>query len=214
MNSTHTHTSSEPKQNLSTPSFDPLLHCKTQMHASLCACGDTSRKQRLILYRHTYLFTSLFSPFTFVNLVNKSLNFTLFSALQIQSWMFEMNRTHSDLVDMFSIGKSYEGRPLYVLQVGRENKRGTHMKNDTQAHLQMNATLKLTALVSCQIGKRSRHQKKAVWIDCGVHAREWIGPAFCQWFVKEVVFFLQSPNLNTPFALCALFARMHVPTVS
>ena len=41
-------------------------------------------------------------------------------------------------------------------------------------------------LVSGQIGKRSRPQKKAMWIDCGVHAREWIGPAFCQWFVKEV----------------------------
>ncbi|XP_003967990.2 carboxypeptidase A6 [Takifugu rubripes] len=72
---------------------------------------------------------------------------------EIQSWMFEINRTQPNLVDMFSIGKSYEGRPLYVLQ----------------------------------IGKRSRHQKKAVWIDCGVHAREWIGPAFCQWFVKEAI---------------------------
>uniref|UniRef100_A0A3B4UK53 Carboxypeptidase A6 n=1 Tax=Seriola dumerili TaxID=41447 RepID=A0A3B4UK53_SERDU len=72
---------------------------------------------------------------------------------EIQSWMFEMNRTNPDLVEMFSIGKSYEGRPLYVLQ----------------------------------LGKRSRPQKKAVWIDCGVHAREWIGPAFCQWFVKEAI---------------------------
>ncbi|KAM8823000.1 carboxypeptidase A6 isoform 2-T2 [Spinachia spinachia] len=72
---------------------------------------------------------------------------------EIQGWMSEMNRTNSHLVDMFSIGKSYEGRPLYVLQ----------------------------------IGKRSRHRKKAVWIDCGVHAREWIGPAFCQWFVKEAI---------------------------
>lgn len=45
---------------------------------------------------------------------------TLFSVLKIQSWMFEMNRTQSDLVDMFSIGKSYEGRPLYVLQVGEK----------------------------------------------------------------------------------------------
>ncbi|XP_053716123.1 carboxypeptidase A6 [Synchiropus splendidus] len=72
---------------------------------------------------------------------------------EIQSWMFEMNRTHSDMVDLFSVGKSYEGRPLYVLQ----------------------------------LGKRSRPQKKSVWIDCGVHAREWIGPAFCQWFVKEAL---------------------------
>ncbi|XP_029004594.1 carboxypeptidase A6 [Betta splendens] len=70
---------------------------------------------------------------------------------EIQSWMFEMNRTHPDLLDMFSVGKSYEGRPLYVLQ----------------------------------LGKRGHPHKKAVWIDCGVHAREWIGPAFCQWFVKE-----------------------------
>lgn len=23
-------------------------------------------------------------------------------------------------------------------------------------------------------------------MDCGIHAREWIAPAFCQWFVKEV----------------------------
>lgn len=23
-------------------------------------------------------------------------------------------------------------------------------------------------------------------MDCGFHAREWISPAFCQWFVKEV----------------------------
>lgn len=72
---------------------------------------------------------------------------------EIQSWMFEMNRTNPELVNMFSVGKSYEGRPLYVLQ----------------------------------LGKRSRPQKKAVWIDCGIHAREWIGPAFCQWFVKEAL---------------------------
>ncbi|XP_076147025.1 carboxypeptidase A6 [Alosa pseudoharengus] len=72
---------------------------------------------------------------------------------EIQSWMFEMNRTHSHLLDMFSVGRSYEGRPLYVLQ----------------------------------LGKRGRPYRKAVWIDCGVHAREWIGPAFCQWFVREAL---------------------------
>lgn len=82
---------------------------------------------------------------------------------EIQSWMFEMNRTNSDLVDMFSVGKSYEGRPLYVLQ----------------------------------LGKRSRPQKKAVWIDCGVHAREWIGPAFCQWFVKEAINSYQHDSVMT-----------------
>ncbi|XP_032078163.1 carboxypeptidase A6 [Thamnophis elegans] len=72
---------------------------------------------------------------------------------EIQSWMYYLNKTHSDLIYMFSIGKSYEGRPLFVLK----------------------------------LGKRTRVYKKAVWIDCGIHAREWITPAFCQWFVKEAL---------------------------
>ncbi|KAG8511396.1 Carboxypeptidase B [Galemys pyrenaicus] len=29
--------------------------------------------------------------------------------------------------------------------------------------------------------------KPAIFMDCGFHAREWISPAFCQWFVKEAV---------------------------
>ncbi|XP_020836589.1 carboxypeptidase B [Phascolarctos cinereus] len=29
--------------------------------------------------------------------------------------------------------------------------------------------------------------KPAIFIDCGFHAREWISPAFCQWFVREAV---------------------------
>ncbi|XP_053106839.1 carboxypeptidase A6 isoform X1 [Hemicordylus capensis] len=77
---------------------------------------------------------------------------------EIQSWMHHLNKTHSDLVHMLSVGKSYEGRPLLVLK----------------------------------LGKRSRAYKKAVWIDCGIHAREWIGPAFCQWFVKEALQTYQS----------------------
>ncbi|KAM5163953.1 mast cell carboxypeptidase A-like [Mantella aurantiaca] len=29
--------------------------------------------------------------------------------------------------------------------------------------------------------------KKSVFLECGIHAREWISPAFCQWFVKEAI---------------------------
>jgi len=29
--------------------------------------------------------------------------------------------------------------------------------------------------------------KKAIWMDCGIHAREWIAPAFCQYFVREIL---------------------------
>ncbi|KAK1806333.1 hypothetical protein P4O66_004776, partial [Electrophorus voltai] len=84
---------------------------------------------------------------------------------EIQRWMFEMNRTYPHLVDLFSIGRSYEGRPLYVLQ----------------------------------LGNRSRHYRKAMWIDCGVHAREWISPAFCQWFVREDRFWRKTRSKNAKY---------------
>uniref|UniRef100_K7GIR4 Carboxypeptidase O n=1 Tax=Pelodiscus sinensis TaxID=13735 RepID=K7GIR4_PELSI len=35
--------------------------------------------------------------------------------------------------------------------------------------------------------KPSNKAKKIIWMDCGIHAREWISPAFCQWFVKEIL---------------------------
>ncbi|XP_030310317.1 carboxypeptidase O [Calypte anna] len=38
-----------------------------------------------------------------------------------------------------------------------------------------------------QISQPSNKPKKIIWMDCGIHAREWISPAFCQWFVKEIL---------------------------
>ncbi|XP_055501674.1 carboxypeptidase B-like [Leucoraja erinacea] len=38
-----------------------------------------------------------------------------------------------------------------------------------------------------RVGKKTGAVKPAIFMDCGIHAREWISPAFCQWFVKEAV---------------------------
>lgn len=35
-------------------------------------------------------------------------------------------------------------------------------------------------------------------MDCGIHTREWIAPAFCQWFVKEVSVFSVPIMVNHP----------------
>ncbi|KAM6945666.1 carboxypeptidase B2 [Aplochiton taeniatus] len=34
-----------------------------------------------------------------------------------------------------------------------------------------------------KLSGHERPNKRAMWIDCGIHAREWIAPAFCLWFV-------------------------------
>ncbi|KAE8604294.1 hypothetical protein XENTR_v10014661 [Xenopus tropicalis] len=70
----------------------------------------------------------------------------------INAWSANIAAQNPGLVSRSSIGTSYQGRPIYLLKVGK-----------------------------------SGANKKAVFIDCGFHAREWISPAFCQWFVKEAV---------------------------
>ncbi|KAM4597657.1 carboxypeptidase B2-like [Polymixia lowei] len=36
-----------------------------------------------------------------------------------------------------------------------------------------------------KLSGEKRAEKKAIWMDCGIHAREWISPAFCLWFVNH-----------------------------
>ncbi|KFO86026.1 Carboxypeptidase B, partial [Buceros rhinoceros silvestris] len=70
----------------------------------------------------------------------------------IEAWTADIAAQNPDLVSRSVIGETYEGRPMYLLKVGK-----------------------------------SGSNKKAIFMDCGFHAREWISPAFCQWFVKEAV---------------------------
>ncbi|KAM5180282.1 carboxypeptidase B2 [Mantella aurantiaca] len=38
-------------------------------------------------------------------------------------------------------------------------------------------------------GKNKSNTTNAIWIDCGIHAREWISPAFCLWFIGHAIGF-------------------------
>ncbi|XP_045423221.1 carboxypeptidase B2 isoform X1 [Lemur catta] len=39
-----------------------------------------------------------------------------------------------------------------------------------------------------KVSGKEQNPKNAIWIDCGIHAREWISPAFCLWFVDKVIY--------------------------
>ncbi|KAK6483202.1 carboxypeptidase O-like [Huso huso] len=54
-----------------------------------------------------------------------------------------------------------------------------------------------------KIGEKSGKPKKVIWMDCGIHAREWISPAFCQWFVKELL-----ENYKTDEKISRFFQNM------
>ncbi|XP_063163964.1 mast cell carboxypeptidase A-like [Candoia aspera] len=54
------------------------------------------------------------------------------------------------------------------------------------SRIQIGNTFENRPIFLLQIGKKSG-EGKAIFMDCGIHAREWISPAFCQWFVKEAI---------------------------
>uniref|UniRef100_A0A670Y3A4 Carboxypeptidase B1 n=1 Tax=Pseudonaja textilis TaxID=8673 RepID=A0A670Y3A4_PSETE len=54
------------------------------------------------------------------------------------------------------------------------------------SRLQIGTTFEGRPIPLLKIGNPGKN-KKAIFIDCGFHAREWISPAFCQWFVREAV---------------------------
>ncbi|XP_051982311.1 carboxypeptidase O [Xyrauchen texanus] len=68
----------------------------------------------------------------------------------------------------------------WMNQIERENSDVVSSMIYGQTYEERNITL-------LKIGFKSTMEKKAVWIDCGIHAREWIAPAFCQHFVKEIL---------------------------
>ncbi|XP_059183962.1 carboxypeptidase B2 [Centropristis striata] len=47
-------------------------------------------------------------------------------------------------------------------------------------------------LYALKLSLNDRPNKKAMWIDCGIHAREWVSPAFCLWFVQHSLSFYKS----------------------
>ncbi|XP_045145010.1 carboxypeptidase B2 [Echinops telfairi] len=48
-----------------------------------------------------------------------------------------------------------------------------------------------------KVSKKEQTAKNAIWIDCGIHAREWISPAFCLWFIGYVTQFYRRETLYT-----------------
>ncbi|XP_003476588.1 mast cell carboxypeptidase A [Cavia porcellus] len=68
---------------------------------------------------------------------------------KIVAWTEKMVNKHPEMVSRIKIGSTVEDNPLYVLKIGKDERR------------------------------------KAIFMDCGIHAREWISPAFCQWFVYQ-----------------------------
>ncbi|XP_006874455.1 PREDICTED: mast cell carboxypeptidase A [Chrysochloris asiatica] len=52
------------------------------------------------------------------------------------------------------------------------------------SRIKIGKTFEDNPLYVLKVGKQDE-RKPSIFMDCGIHAREWISPAFCQWFVYQ-----------------------------
>ncbi|XP_061910696.1 carboxypeptidase O-like, partial [Entelurus aequoreus] len=58
---------------------------------------------------------------------------------------------------------------------------------DIVTRMEYGKTYEFRTITLLKIGVNTGEKKKAIWMDCGIHAREWIAPAFCQYFVRQIL---------------------------
>ncbi|XP_001371211.1 mast cell carboxypeptidase A [Monodelphis domestica] len=62
--------------------------------------------------------------------------------------------------------------------------RMTEKSPELISRLEIGRTGENNPMYVLKVGKKSG-KNRAIFMDCGIHAREWISPAFCQWFVYQ-----------------------------
>ncbi|XP_041638304.1 carboxypeptidase O-like [Cheilinus undulatus] len=68
----------------------------------------------------------------------------------------------------------------WMVQIAKDN-------SDIVKIIDYGKTYEMRTISLLKIGVDTGEKKKAIWMDCGIHAREWIAPAFCQYFVRQIL---------------------------
>ncbi|XP_026291996.1 carboxypeptidase B-like, partial [Frankliniella occidentalis] len=93
---------------------------------------------------------------------------------EVGDYMNDLVKRYPDMVTVKSIGKTSEGRDLKVIQISSG-------KSDAEAEAKAR---KDDSGVEQEDKPKS---KPVVWIDAGIHAREWIAPATALYIVHQLV---------------------------
>ncbi|XP_075055824.1 carboxypeptidase B2 [Mixophyes fleayi] len=61
--------------------------------------------------------------------------------------------------------------------------------SDMLERIKIGESFEKRPLYVLKVTGKEKTAQNAIWIDCGIHAREWVAPAFCLWFVGHAVEF-------------------------
>ncbi|XP_043847668.1 mast cell carboxypeptidase A [Dromiciops gliroides] len=116
---------------------------------------------------------------------------------QIQSTLEKNEMQHEVLIydlqeeieKQFDVKDDFPGRHSYSKynnwsKIAAWTQQMTEKKPELITRVEIGQTGENNPMYVLKVGKKSG-QRRVIFMDCGVHAREWISPAFCQWFVYQ-----------------------------
>nr|XP_057907868.1 carboxypeptidase B2 [Doryrhamphus excisus] len=104
-------------------------------------------------------------------------------------------QTRNDTTDPRSSVSFYE-RYHSLEDIYRWINHTTQDNPDTIQTILLGSSYEKRPLYALKLSVNSEN-KKAMWIDCGIHAREWISPAFCLWFIQySLAFYKQNKDIT------------------
>ncbi|XP_053327651.1 carboxypeptidase O-like [Spea bombifrons] len=129
-------------------------------------------------------------PFSYVDqmkekLLQQAIPFTVMIN-DVQKLIDKSTRSKSNTLPMSLENYDYKQyHPMEEIYEWMEHIKEKHSDLVSQHYL--GNTYEKRPIYYFKIGWPSDKQKKLVVMDCGIHAREWIAVAFCQWFVKVII---------------------------
>ncbi|CAI9175227.1 unnamed protein product [Rangifer tarandus platyrhynchus] len=113
------------------------------------------------------------------------------SALDQNQMHYEIliHDVQEEVEKQFDVKEDNPGRHSYA-KYNNWNKIAAWTEKMVRKHPKMVSRIKIGTTVEdnplyvLKVGGKDE-RRKAIFMDCGIHAREWIAPAFCQWFVYQ-----------------------------
>ena len=75
----------------------------------------------------------------------------------------------------------------YITHVSRNTANYNAMPRLNVSHRSIGTTHEGRPINMLSLSLKDGKEKAAIWLDCGIHAREWISPAFCMYAIDQIV---------------------------
>lgn len=111
---------------------------------------------------------------------------------EIVAWMESLEKRYPSVVRVMTIGKTYENHEIKAIKLGipanvslkSEVKYGS--ANLSSAAPAVGAVNSSETQTHFHSSSSETKRKPALWLDAGIHAREWIAPATAVWIINEL----------------------------